>query len=369
MRIYSIVTLVSPDGEYGGPVRVAINQARELRAQGHEVVICGGTRGFDRVPDDLEGVPARLFPVYPVIPRSGFAGLISPGLLGWLVRNVAMADLCHVHAARDLVTLPAAVVARAKGVPYVLQTHGMIDPSSNPLAKPLDALLTRPILRHAHRILYLTEVERHGVVGVGGDKLPLAELPNGVPQAQPAQPSPSRGSEVLYLARLAPRKRPRLFVEVAAALAEEFPGAQFVLIGPDEGEGAAVTAAIGESAHSDRISWAGPLPPELTVERMRQASIYVLPSINEPYPMSVLEALSVGLPVVITNTCGLADVVRQSGAGAVVDESMAALRDALRTLMSDPEEARAAGLRGRDYVRKNLSMEAIARRLAELYRP
>lgn len=368
MRIYSIVTLVSPDGEYGGPVRVAVNQARELRRQGHEVVICGGARGFDRVPEELEGVPARLFPVMTVLPHSGFAGLTSPALLNWLARNVKTADLCHVHAARDLVTLPAAAIARAHMVPYVLQTHGMIDPSDNPLAAPLDAVLTKPLLINARRVLYLTDVERQGVSEVGGNRLSLAELPNGVPHAEPADPDPSQGPDVLYLARLAPRKRPVLFVKAATRLAERFERARFTVIGPDEGEGAAVSAAIGASGHKDRIRWYGALGPEQTLERMRQASVYVLPSINEPYPMSVLEALSVGLPVVVTDTNGLAEIVQRSGAGAVIDDSEAALREAIGSLLSDLDGARAAGLLGRNYVREHLSMESIVHRLLELYK-
>ena len=49
-------------------------------------------------------------------------------------------DVVHVHVARDFVTLPAATIARRAGVPYVLQPHGMIDPSDHALARPLDAV-------------------------------------------------------------------------------------------------------------------------------------------------------------------------------------------------------------------------------------
>lgn len=366
MRILSVATLVSPGGEYGGPTRVAVNQARELRRLGHEVTLCAGTRGFDTPPQVLDGdTPVTLFPAHQTVPGTGFAGLTSPALWAWLWRNIAGYDVCHIHLARDLVTLPATAIARARKVPYVVQTHGMIDPTPRLLAVPLDAVLTRPALRSARAVLHLTPVERDGLVAVAGHSLRLAELPNGVPHAEPA--APTEGREVLYLARLAPRKRPTTFVTTATRLAAEFPGVRFTLVGPDEGEGPAVAEAITAAGEGARLSWEGPLAPEKTMDRLRASSVYVLPSVDEPYPMSVLEAMSAGLPVVITDTCGLAGIVRQADAGIVVGPEQEALDAAVRRLLADPAEAAEMGRRGREFVREHLGMQAVAGRLLDLY--
>ena len=60
-------------------------------------------------------------------------------------------------------------------------------------------------------------------------------------------------------------------------------------------------AALRRRSEDDpRISWEGALAPAEIPQRMAAASIYVLPSVREPYPMSVLEAMSVGLPVVVS---------------------------------------------------------------------
>lgn len=367
MRVLSVVTLVSPMGEYGGPVRVAVNQARELRAKGHDVVLAGGTRGFPTPPRTVEGVPAELFPARQVVPGSGFAGLAAPSLWRWLRRHVREFDLVHVHAARDLITLPAAAIARSMRVPFVLQTHGMIDPSGRLLARPLDALLTRRLLRAARSVFYLTEAERAGLRAVAGPDLPLVELPNGVPAAEPAIGSPT-GREVLYLARLAGRKRPRMFVAAARNLAAEFPDTRFTLVGPDEGEGEGVRADIAAAGLPGQLEWSGPLPPEQTLERLRRATVYVLPAVSEPYPMSVLEAMSVGLPVVVTDSCGLAGLISRSGAGLVIGESQAELDEAVRRLLADPAEAAGMGANGRQLVRTELAMAAIADRLLTYYR-
>src|SRR6185312_11172960 len=119
------------------------------------------------------------------------------------------------------------------------------------------------------------------------------------------------GVEVLYLARLHERKRPALFVETARDILSEGIDARFTLIGPDGGEGAKVREAITRGREFETsINWEGSLPPEKTADRMAHASIYVLPSVDEPFSMSVLEAMAIGLPVVITESCGLADTVR-----------------------------------------------------------
>ncbi|WP_396642508.1 glycosyltransferase [Microbacterium sp.] len=368
MKILGIVTLVSPNGEYGGPLRVAVNQLVALRERGHEVVLGGAHRGFTGSPPaDLEGVPAKLFPARTLIPGSGFAGLAAPGLWRAIRLHAQEFDVVHVHTARDLVTLPAARIAQSLGVRTVLQTHGMIDESTNPLAGPLDVALTRPALRAAAHVAYLTPAERASLDVVSQGTARLTELTNGVPtEDQPDRPPiPGR---VLYLARLASRKRPGLFVEAAAQLVPEFPESEFVLVGPDEGEGPAVEAAIAASDHDGRIRWTGPVSPSDTAEQMQQASIFVLPSVNEPYPMSVLEAMSAGLPVIVTSTCGLASFISAHDAGIVVDETRESLVSAIRRLLADPVAAAEMGRRGHEAVVAERSMAAVAERLEQLYR-
>lgn len=367
MKILGVVTLLSPSGEYGGPTRVAVNQLRALQDRGHQVVLAGTHRGFEgNVPTEIEGVPARLFPARTLLPRTGFAGLGSPELWRAVHRHAREFDVVHVHAARDLVTLPSALIALRRAVPVVVQTHGMIDETSHPLAVPLDLALTRPVLRGARIVTYLTSRERASLDVVSRGEARLEELPNGVPlEAAAAAAGPTR---VLYLARLAPRKHPVAFVEAAARVAADFPDAAFALVGPDEGEGASVLRAIASSGAADRITWEGPVRMSGAAARMRQATLYVLPSVDEPYPMSVLEAMSVGLPVVVTDSCGLAPFVGEHDAGIVTDHTVESLADALRTLVADPERAAAMGARGRDAVRAERSMAVIAERLEHFYR-
>jgi glycosyltransferase involved in cell wall biosynthesis len=366
-HIAHVVTLLSPDGAYGGPVRVAVNQLTALAERGHDVTLFASHRGYAEPPTNIDGVPVVSFPARTAIPGTGFAGLAAPALTRELRRRVDSFDVVHVHLARDLVTLPAARVVRRAGVPLFVQTHGMIDPSTNPLAGPLDAALTRPTLRAASAIFHLTDRERRDLLAVGAPETALVPLVNGVPDSGDLSAHPAASNEVLFLARLHRRKRPTAFVRAAIALADRFPEAEFTLVGPDEGEGAAVERLIDGSGHRARIRWEGPLAPEQTLNRMSRAAVYVLPSIDEPFPMSVLEAASLGLPVIVTDSCGLAEPVSSAGAGIVVDHSADSLIEALRHLVSDRDRRRRVGESARAMAVDRFSMDAVASSLMTRY--
>jgi len=363
MRILHVVTLLSPDGAYGGPVSVALNQGGELMKRGHDVTIVAATRGYGAAPEELNGVPVRVFPARTLVPGISFAGLAAPALNRWFRRCAGQFDVVHIHFDRDLVVIPIALAARRRHLPYVLQTHGMVVPSKRPLAAPVDAAWTRKVLRSAGAVFYLNPRERAQLIAVAGRDLRLQPLSNGVPEYPTAAP-PAGPPEVLFAARMHPRKRPVAFVEMAKALLDAGLDARFTLIGPDEGEGPALRAALAGQA---RITWEGALPHSAMPARMASASVYVLPSVREPYPMSVLEAMSVGLPVVVSEDCGLAHLVERTDCGVVVEPEVPALAAAVESILADPLLARAMSGRARDTVRTELCMAEVGDRLVDSY--
>lgn len=360
MRILQVVSLLSPDGAFGGPARVAINQSAALIEKGHDVTLAAGTRGYPTPPTEIDGVPLRLFPARTLVPGQGFPGMWVPGLIRWFGAHAGDFDVVHLHFGRDLMVLPVAVMARRKGLPYVLQTHGMVIPSANPLAGPLDALWTRRLLADARAVFYLTDLERTQLREVARSEITLTQLNNGVPE-YPATAHSARTPEIVCLARLHARKRPTLFVAMAKRLLAEGLDARFTLVGPDEGEAGAVRAAIGDEP---RITWSGSIDPVDAPRRLAQATAYVLPAEREPYPMAVLEAMSVGLPVVVCDDCGLAPTIAETGSGVVTNGSASALADAVRTVLADPA---GFGARARATARERFGMGAIADQLLAVY--
>ncbi|MBT2466526.1 glycosyltransferase [Streptomyces sp. ISL-66] len=367
MRVLHAVTLHSPTHAFGGPVRVALNLAKGLRERGHEAGLLALGEGFaDPWPTSVEGVPAKLFPARRLLPL-GFSGMTSPALLASAGRLVRDADVVHVHLARDLVTLPVALAALRARKRLVLQTHGMVDPSEKLLAKVLDAVAVRRLLRGADAVLHLTPHEREGLDAVVGGALPRSlRLVNGTP-AQDERPAPSGPPRILYSARLQARKRPVDFVDAAPAVLAVHPDAQFVVAGPDEGELPAVRARIAELGLGSRFTVPGALSGSEVLTELRRAHVYVLPSVDEPFPMSVLEALSVGVPPVVTHSNGLARDIAAAGAGRAVAPGPAGVAEAVLSLL-DPAENATASKSARALAASSFSMDAVLDTLLDVYR-
>ena len=108
MRILHVVTLVSPDSAYGGPVRVAENQCTELLSRGHDVHIAAGVRGYESVPETVGAVPAHLFPVRTTIPGWGSRDSAPPGLCsGCVITPVSTTSrTCIWHVTSSLCLQP-----------------------------------------------------------------------------------------------------------------------------------------------------------------------------------------------------------------------------------------------------------------------
>ncbi|MFD8824054.1 glycosyltransferase [Streptomyces sp. NPDC059605] len=377
MKILHVVTLHTPDHAFGGPTRVALNLSKVQRAAGDDARIMALGDGFDGpLPREVEGVPAHLFRARHLLPAFEVSGITSGALLLTARRMMRGADLVHVHLMRDLVTLPAALLALATSTPLVVQTHGMVDPTENRVAKLTDLLGVRTVLRRADAVLHLTETERIDVNAVAAP-VPLTRtvrLVNGVrPQQRKPAREPGRPPTVLFLARIQERKRPEDFVAAMPAVLARHPDARFVLAGPDTGALRGTLELARGLGVTDSLDHVGPLDHEAVLAAGRQADVYVLPSIEEPLGVSVLEAMSVGTPVVITRTCGLAPDVARAGAGRVIDSRVGqdarnarGVADAVLELL-EPGANDRAGRAAWDLVNEDFTIEAVTGTLRRTY--
>jgi len=376
VRVLHVVTLHTPTNDFGGPTRVALNLSRGLRAKGVDARIATLGDGFTGpLPTEVEGVPSFVHQARHVLPAFEVSGITSPGLLAKARRMVRGADVVHVHLMRDLITLPFALIALETGVPLVVQTHGMIDPTEKVFAKAVDLLGMKRVLRNADAILYLTAMERDGVQAVVPDT-PLDtfhRLVNGV-ALQNRRPPREEGKPptVLYLARVQARKRPEDFVSAMPAVLARHPDARFVLAGPDTGQ---LTAPMQELAARLGVGHAlecpGPLGHEDVLRRLREADVYVLPSVVEPFAVSILEAMSVGVPVVVTATGGLSPDVAAAGAGRITNSDPGAdngplVADAVLELL-EPAANEKASEAAWQLIRDRFSISAVVDTLLGIY--
>jgi glycosyltransferase involved in cell wall biosynthesis len=332
MMIVQAVTLASEDGAFGGPLAVAIAQSRELARRGHDVTLLAGWDG--KLTLTIPGVRVVLSRGQR-IPGTGFSGVRAPGLLKWLTDNQHQIDLVHIHSGRHALDLELASAARRLKLPFFLQTHGMVMPTNGLFTRMLDSAFTKPLLRSAAAVFVLTEAEASGICEVE-PKARVQIVSNGLAVDNRPVASTSKRPEVLFLARLHPRKRVLAFAEMAKLLTAKQVNASFSVVGPDEGD-------LGELENFRKanpnvpLAYEGAVSPGQGAARIARADVYVLPSHGEVFPVTVLEALAAGTAVVLTRDCGIAERLENAQAASVSDGSPTDLAALVEHLLADSE--------------------------------
>ena len=365
MRIVHVVPVMSPTMHFGGPVRVALNEATESIHQGSTAEMVGGGIEMSRKVRSYFGVPARAYGTCRLLPFGRFLLLASPGLwLSLISRDRNGADIFHVHLGRDLLTTISCLILARRGIPYVVQTHGMIEPRESALVAVWDFLLTRRALQKAEVALALTPSELAEVDRLARRR--IAQLFENAVAVNDVQAT--RGAtRVLFLARLHPRKGAEQFARVAVSLATRFPSIEFVIAGPDEGGLRGVVEVLGP-ANLPNVEYVGAVEPDNVADEMKRASIYVLPARAEPFGMTILESLAAGTPVILHETAALATDLREAGAALTFDGSDTDLYATVAKLITNEEVRGRMSIAGREHMARRYGIQKSVTELLALYR-
>jgi glycosyltransferase involved in cell wall biosynthesis len=365
LRVAHIVTRVSSGGASGGPIAVAKAHLVELQRRGHDVTLYSGWDGKAAPP---EGIRTYFFRTCHLA-KFNFTLLTSPAMLIRLWRDAPSLDVAHVHLARDFVTLPTTIVLFARHLPVLIQTHGTVAPDSRPIKRVLDRLFVRPIFRRAAVHLVLTSTEERHVRAVESHRQNITHLGNGI-GTFPFQATWDRADEpeILFCARLHTRKRVGAFIDMAEILTERGVKARFTIVGPDEGDLSSVRQEITRPSLDNRVLYEGAVEPEDIVERISQAQVFVLPSIDEPFPVTVLEAMTVGVPTVITFSNGVAPIVGHYLPETVTDGSARGLADATEQIIAGHAEWADISERAATIAAEHFNLESVIDDLESAYR-
>ena len=281
-------------------------------------------------------------------------------------------DVVHLHSAlAPGVTLVRAGVlaltARVRGCRVVVHAHG-----------GLLLLWLRGARRQRLVRLALSPADRVLVVSSAlGDRLAQASRPssvvlvdNGVDTGRFRGPVPPHvPPRVLYVGLLTERKGVLDLLAASHLLTARGVVHETWLVGgtPDEGPAAAEPVLVAARDGAARLL--GQRPPEDLPALYRAADVLCLPSWWEAMPLSVLEALATGLPVVATDVGDVARIVRPGITGTLVQpRDPEALADALAPLLADADLRARLGHAGRQLVDEHFSSRATAAVLDSTYR-
>lgn len=192
-------------------------------------------------------------------------------------------------------------------------------------------------------------------------------IPNGVDLDRFAA-DVERGRDVLFLGRLAPKKRVSDLIRAFAHIESDYPESDLVIVGTGPEEEQLVDLAR-ELGIADRVSFRGRISDEEVANSYATAGVFVLPSVWEGHPLTLLEAWASGAPVIASDVEGIEEFLDHEETGYLVPpKSPGELADALTYTLDNPDEAARWGRNARRLVESEYSWEGVAERTDELYR-
>lgn len=300
----------------------------------------------------------------------------------WLWRFLPSVDVVHIHGVMGWPLLIGAVISRLRGVPYLVSTHGGLDPWFREQQKRLKAFvffgsIGKQLLNSAVTIIATTAQECR-IIQEFDSRLRVSTVPPGLvvePTVSSKALRRNAGThnplplKVIFLGRIAPKKGlPILFKAIA-----QLRRAKIETVLDIAGSGAPdymdeLHALAHSLAIEDLIRFRGYLSGTAKDDAIRSADVYALPSHSENFSFATAEVMALGLPVVISTGVALADTVQQYECGAVIPvEDPTALAEAL-IAYRDTDLRNTHGKRAHEAALKEFSLQTMGCALEFLYR-
>ncbi|HXB68855.1 MAG TPA: glycosyltransferase [Candidatus Acidoferrales bacterium] len=349
MRILHLI--MSASSADGGPIEGVRQLGATLTAGGeHQVEVA--TLDDPKAPF-LTDFP---LPVHALGPRHTWYGY-APRVVPWLRANAPRFDVVVVNGLWRYSSFAAWRALHGTATPYVVFTHGMLDPwfkREYPL-KHLKKWLYWPwadyrVLRDAAAVVFTCEEERllarqsfslysarEVVVGYG-TSLPPSPDEAEVKSFFSEFPHLQGKRLALFMGRLHPKKGCDLAIGAFAQVLAADPEWHLVIAGPDQaGLRPSLSSLAAKLQVSDRITWTGMIGGATKRSALSTAEVFVLPSHQENFGIVVAEAMSYGVPPLISDKVNIWREIRDDGAGIVATDDLAGTCSLLTSWISQSD--------------------------------
>jgi len=347
--------------------------ARTQAKMGHNVTVIGANRGDKSVKEIAINDKLRVY----LLPSMNFSYLPnvsnSPYVMG--LPNIIeklKPDILHIQTHLNFTAIKAVFTARKFGIPAITTIHGVIA-RVNPLVDlgqwAYLYTLGGIIFKSSHKVICLTKHDSFEIMRLGCPANKTIVIPNGVDIELFKPSGDQEDSLVVWHGRFVPAKGLEYLIGAASSIVRRGRSkVKFALVGdgPLETKIATMTKNLKLTKN---IVFVGRLSLRDVALFLGRASIYVLPSLREGMPWSLLEAMASAVPVVGSDIPGINDVVSQGDNGILVPpRNPEALADAILTLMADRDLRRKLGQNARRLMVEKYSWAEITARIEEIYR-
>jgi len=281
-------------------------------------------------------------------------------------------DLIHTHGYKA--DLYGYLAARTESKPIVATCHNWVGGTA---ALGIYNRLDRMALRNFNGVAAVSDAVARQLQQAGIAENNIYTIANGIDidrftGAEPAwfglAAGPSAclpGKTIGIVARLDLQKGFEYLLEAFAGITSSHPDARLVIVGegPDEPAIASIVDRLDLRSKTIFAGQRGDMPNVYAA-----CDIFVLPSLNEGLPMTVLEAMAAARPVIASNVGAIPTVVRNGETGLLVEpRDVAGLKAALGLLLNDPALSSRLASNGHDWVRRNFTSDGMAANYQRMY--
>jgi glycosyltransferase involved in cell wall biosynthesis len=370
--IRSVHVIAGLDPAHGGPSYTVPRLCQALAVFGAEarLLSVGGIDGCNTAHDEECG---RSFaPDWAGIPLVRKLRC-SSGLTRALREVAPKVDVIHNHGLWLMPNVEAGRVALLAGKPFIVAPRGMLSSTAlafSPIKKRIVwALLQGDVVRRASCI-HATSEQEYNEIRDFGLQNPIAIIPNGIDIPEPdIHPTTAidGGRNILSLGRIHPKKGLDRLVRAWAQVEFSHPEWRLRIVGPDELGHAGELTALAARLKTQRVSIEGPVVGDVKTAAYRDADLFVLPTLNENFAVTVAEALAAGTPVIATKGAPCRGLECE-GCGWWIDHGIEPLVATLAEAM-DMERGvlRAKGAKGRAWMKRDFSWDRVAHDMLAVY--
>jgi glycosyltransferase involved in cell wall biosynthesis len=335
---------------------------------GHEITVLTLQQKKILATEELiGGYKVLRFPVYFSICGNSFA----PGLILEILKKKKSFDIIHAHSHLFFST-NVCIFARLTGsAPLIITNHGLISASTpgwlNFLYKHVVSKLSFHI---ADRIICYTNIEKETLVDLGINPEKISVIHNGVDTEIFTQKQYKREQEkqqILWVGRFVSGKGVEYLIDAFSLVRQKMPNTNLVLVGEGPGR-TTIQEQIKNRALQASVTLINHLDNTKLPEVYKKSDVFVLPSLMEGVPRTILEAMSCGIPVITTNLPHLRHLVDRAGL-VIPPKDPSSLSKAILMILEDSQLAEKMGQYGHKKIEDEYSWEdTVEKTLAEYYK-
>lgn len=362
------IAIVAPFILGGGLTAHLRETIPRLRQRGHKVILVTSDK-CDNVPktDDIKIYRSWKLP-------TEFYGFMPSAIFN-VTKTLKGCDIIHIHGYPNFLADCLTISGPRHKIPLVITFHGSFHQATCRRIYYLKKLHNKCMLKFeifVHKFIAVSYAEKNEVTKRGIPEAKVEVVYNGVStkysKLRRIGKERSNEKRILFLGRLVSSKNPELLVSAMNHVVEKADNSKLILAGSDWGERKKLENMVSKLGIRRNVKFMGKVTEEEKVKLLTSCDVFVHPTLQDVFSISILEASAAGLPVVAFNVGGNSEMIINEQTGILVNDlNSQALADAILMILRDRNKSQKMGEKGRKYVLKKFSWKKTVDKLEKLY--